>query len=180
MRMGATHEQPVYDEKLIAAGVVRRISVRLKLQSAALGTTKGETGLLMPGKILTVVEDLIFLSKIQQTAKLLSIPIENVGPATLLQRAKQQLNAGDLGAVILDLNHRSGQAVALLTAMKSDPAMRQVTVIGFLSHVQADLAKEARAAGCDVLLARSAFTEKLPELLQHYAGIQADAARQTG
>ncbi|MGH9430274.1 MAG: hypothetical protein ACRD3T_01895 [Terriglobia bacterium] len=38
---------------------------------------------MMPGRILTVVEDLIFLPKIQQTAKLLSIPIENVSPAAL-------------------------------------------------------------------------------------------------
>ncbi|MGH9453218.1 MAG: hypothetical protein ACRD2O_04520 [Terriglobia bacterium] len=122
----------------------------------------------MTARIIVVVEDLIFLSKIQQTAKLLGIAVESSNPATV----KERLTASDMGAVILDLNHGSGQAVTLLKEMKNDPATQQVTVVGFLSHVQTGLAAEARAAGCDVLLARSAFTQKLPELLQHYAGIQ--------
>ncbi|MGH9432192.1 MAG: hypothetical protein ACRD3T_11675 [Terriglobia bacterium] len=130
----------------------------------------------MPGKIIVVVEDLIFLSKIQQTAKLLGIGIETASPSGIKESVKERLNTDNVGAVILDLNHCSGQAVALLKEMKNDPATRQVTVVGFLSHVQAELAAEARAAGCDVLLARSAFTLKLPDLLQHYAGIPATPA----
>ncbi len=130
----------------------------------------------MAAKIIVVVDDLIFLSKIQQTAKLLGIAIETANPTTLRERLKNLLPSGDMGAVVLDLNHSSGQAVELLEQMKNDPATRQVTVVGFLSHVQTGLAKEARAAGCDVLLARSAFTQKLPELLQHYAGIEAAPA----
>lgn len=126
----------------------------------------------MAGKILVIVEDLIFLSKIQQTAKLLGIAIEIASPSAVKERVKERSRADAVGAVILDLNHRSGHAVGLLEEMKNDPATRQVTVVGFLSHVQTGLAAEARAAGCDVLLARSAFTQKLPELLQHYAGIQ--------
>ena len=126
----------------------------------------------MPAKLLAVVDDLIFLSKIQQTAKLLGIPVEITKPAGLIER----LSGGGITAVILDLNHGSRQAVALLQKMKNDSATRQVTVIGFLSHVQTGLAGEARAAGCDVLMARSAFTQKLPELLQHYAGIATSPA----
>ena len=126
----------------------------------------------MAARVIVVVEDLIFLSKIQQTAKLLGISIETTKPATL----REQITAGNVGAVILDLNHCSGQSVALLQQMKRDPAMQRVTVVGFLSHVQTGLAAEARAAGCDVLLARSAFAEKLPEILQHYAGIEPSPA----
>jgi hypothetical protein len=38
-------------------------------------------------------------------------------------------------------------------------------VIGFGSHVDRDLLAAARAAGCDQVLARSAFFSRLPQLL---------------
>ncbi|HLW77991.1 MAG TPA: response regulator [Terriglobia bacterium] len=115
--------------------------------------------------IVAVVEDLFFLSKIQQTAKVLGIAVEPVAAAALEHRVA----AGGVNAVILDLNDRQGAAVDLLRRLKSNPATAGATVIGFLSHVQTDLAAAARAAGCDVVLARSGFTRDLPQLLEQYA-----------
>jgi hypothetical protein len=68
--------------------------------------------------------------------------------------------------VIVDLNHRSGSALDLLRAIKADAKIGPARVIGFLSHVQTDLAAAARGAGCDIVLARSTFSERLPELLR--------------
>jgi hypothetical protein len=45
-----------------------------------------------------------------------------------------------------------------------------VQVMGFLSHVQTDLAAAAHEAGCDFVLARSAFAQQLPQLLVKLAG----------
>jgi len=112
--------------------------------------------------ILAVVDDLFFLGKIQQTAKLLGIRVDAVDP----QKLHEQIAKTPPRAVILDLNHRSGRAVEALRALKSDPATDAIPVLGFLSHVQTDLATEARAAGCDVVLARSAFSQHLPQLLK--------------
>jgi len=112
--------------------------------------------------ILAAVDDLFFLGKIQQTAKLLGVRVEAVDP----QRLREQIARTEVRAVILDLNHRSGGAVQALRGLKSDPATAAVPVLGFLSHVQADLAAAARAAGCDILLARSAFSQQLPQLLE--------------
>src|SRR5215212_5739059 len=53
----------------------------------------------------------------------------------------------------------------LLRAVKSDGALRGVRTVGFLSHVQGDLALAAREAGCDRVMARSAFVENLPGVL---------------
>jgi CheY-like chemotaxis protein len=117
-------------------------------------------------EILVVVDDLLFLSKIQQTAKLLGASVEAVDPGKLEER--MALSAAR--AVILDLNHRSGSAVEVLRALKSNQATAGTPVVAFLSHVQTELASAARAAGCDVLLARSAFTRELPQLLEKYAG----------
>jgi CheY-like chemotaxis protein len=116
--------------------------------------------------ILVVVEDLIFLSKIQQAAKLVGVTVEPTDPGKLQERVRRD----PPGAVILDLDHRSGLAVDVLRALKSEPATSRVPVVAFLSHVEADLARAARSAGCDVLLARSAFTRELPQLLTKYAG----------
>jgi hypothetical protein len=45
--------------------------------------------------------------------------------------------------------------------VKSDEATREISTVGFLSHVQKDLAVAAREAGCDRVVARSAFTKDL-------------------
>jgi len=42
-------------------------------------------------------------------------------------------------------------------------------VLGFASHVAAETIAAARGAGCDEVLARSAFTRRLPELLRKLA-----------
>jgi CheY-like chemotaxis protein len=116
----------------------------------------------MSAKILAVVDDIFFLAKIQQTAEQLGVEIETLAPDALRGR----LNQGNSGAVLLDLNHRSGKALSMLEAVKNNPATRPVPVVAFLSHVQTDLARSARAAGCDRVLARSAFSQQLPALLR--------------
>jgi CheY-like chemotaxis protein len=123
----------------------------------------------MPEVILAAVDDLIFLSKIQQTARLIGALVEPVDPRKLEQRVAP---AG-VCAVILDLNHRSGSAVEALRALKANPATAHVPVVGFVSHVQSDLIAAARDAGCDDVLARSAFTAQLAQLLRKLAGHRA-------
>ena len=49
--------------------------------------------------------------------------------------------------------------------VESDEDLREVSTVGFLSHVQKDLAVAAREAGCDRVVARSAFTRDLPKIL---------------
>jgi PleD family two-component response regulator len=116
--------------------------------------------------ILTVVEDLISLSKIRQTAQLTGVEIEVVDP----QQVHDRLSDPSVRALILDLNHRSGSAVDVIRSLKSDGATSHVRIVGFLSHVQGELAAAARDAGCDMVLARSAFSQQLPQLLRQLAG----------
>ncbi len=115
-------------------------------------------------KTIVVVEDLIFLSRIQQTAKLVNAEIETAR----LDELTASLSQAPARAIILDLNHRSGRAVEALRTLKSDPSTKNIPVIGFVSHVQADVVSAAREAGCDTVMARSAFVQKLPELLQEH------------
>jgi len=116
--------------------------------------------------ILAAVDDLFFLGKIQQTAKLLGIRVGTADPHKLWE----EIARTPVCAVILDLNYRAGAGVEVVRALKSDPATAAVPLLGFLSHVQTDLAAAARAAGCDIVLARSAFSQQLPQLLRKLAG----------
>lgn len=122
--------------------------------------------------ILIVVEDLLFLSKIEQMAHQVGVALEPVGPHAAAERAAQ----GAVSGVIVDLNHRSGLALGVVQALKINPSTRHLTVVGFLSHIQTDLAASAREAGCDLVLPRSAFSQRLPQLLVELAGKGSDAA----
>jgi len=129
----------------------------------------------MSTPILTVVDDLLFLAKIQQTAQQVGIRVEVIDPAMVEERVK---NSG-VNSIILDLNHRSASAVEVARSIKANPDTRHVQLVAFLSHVQTDLAAAARAAGCDVILPRSAFSQQLPQLLLKLGGGQHSPTAQT-
>ena len=116
----------------------------------------------MTAKILAVVDDIFFLAKIQQTARQLGVTVEPVAPEALQER----LAGNGVRAILLDLNHKSGKAIAVLQGVRDNPATHAIPVVAFLSHVQTDLAQAARAAGCGRVMARSAFSQQLPVLLQ--------------
>ena len=111
---------------------------------------------------MAAVEDLLFRSKISETANTL-------GVEALFPRSREKLveriyeSPPDL--LVLDLNSARFEPLELLKRLKSDEATRDVPVVGFLSHVQKDLAIAARESGCDRVMARSAFTRELPEIL---------------
>jgi CheY-like chemotaxis protein len=124
--------------------------------------------------ILAVVDDLLFLSKIQQTAQHVGVAVKSAQPADLPKLAIEDFPK----ALLLDLNHRSGKALEVLRTLKSDLKTKNIAIIAFVSHVQNDLIAAARDAGCDVILARSAFVSQLPSLLQRFSG--PGAAGRTG
>jgi DNA-binding NarL/FixJ family response regulator len=110
------------------------------------------------GRVVALMDDLFFQMKVAETAKHLGLELKVAanGDAllTLLESAPK--------LVIVDLNARSQpiQAIERLRAIKNN-----VHVVGFLSHVQTDLAAQARAAGCDEVMPRSSFTQNLAAIL---------------
>ena len=116
----------------------------------------------MARRVLAAVEDLLFRSKISETASQLGVEASFPRNSGKLLEAVRE-SRPDL--LVLDLNSARFEPLSLLSDVKSDEATRDVTTIGFLSHVQKDLAIAAREAGCDRVVARSAFTKNLPEIL---------------
>jgi CheY-like chemotaxis protein len=112
--------------------------------------------------VLCVVDDLLFSVKISTAAKSLGVDIyferaaENVIP-----RIREK--TPDL--VIFDLNSAKLRPMQAVAEMKADPALKGIRTLGYVSHVQTDTINAARAAGIDQVLARSAFAERLAEIL---------------
>jgi DNA-binding NarL/FixJ family response regulator len=104
------------------------------------------------------MDDLFFQMKLAETAKQLGVEVK----VATNGEAFMGLMAGEPKLVIVDLNSRSQplQAIEKLRQTRKD-----VRVVGFLSHVQTELAAQAQAAGCDEVLPRSSFTQNLAAIL---------------
>jgi PleD family two-component response regulator len=113
-------------------------------------------------RVMAAVEDLLFRSKISETADQLGVEASFPRSPKKLEDALRE-GAPDL--LILDLNSSRFEPLKLLRSVKSEETTRDVKTVGFLSHVQKDLAVAAKEAGCDRVMARSAFTKDLPKVL---------------
>lgn len=123
-------------------------------------------GKLANKKVLAVLEDLLFTVKINDVAKRLGLQVEFVKSETdAVEKAKQQPLLA-----ILDLNSRTVNAVDLIRKLKGDAETKSVPLIGYVSHVQGDLKQAAQEAGCNLVMARSAFSQNLPTLLRRHSG----------
>ena len=112
--------------------------------------------------ILAIVDDLMFSSKIKTAASQLGVAVafarsSGAALATMRERAPT--------LVILDLNNPRTDPLGTVAAMKRDPATASIRTVGYASHVQTEVIDAARQAGVDEVMARSAFTAKLAEIL---------------
>lgn len=120
----------------------------------------------MQKKIVAVVEDLFFTVKINESAKRAGMPIVFVKTEKdALEKAKEKP-----ALIILDLNCGSIDPLKLIGDLKTSEESRPINLIGYLSHVQGELKQRAQEAGCDMVLARSAFSQNLPQILKRYSG----------
>ena len=126
-------------------------------------------------RVMAAVEDLLFRSKIGETAAQLGVEASFPRSPKKLEDA---LRASPPDLLILDLNSSRFEPLGLLQCVKSEEATKNVATLGFLSHVQKDLAVAAKEAGCDRVMARSAFTRDLPKVLAE--GEAADTVDEAG
>ncbi len=111
--------------------------------------------------MIAVVTDLIFSTKITGTAKALGKPF---AVARNLDRLRALLDESpELPLVIVDLNSSGLDTVEAVRVAKAHA--KNPHVVAFLSHVEVELAQQARAAGADRVMARSGFVDALPGML---------------
>jgi PleD family two-component response regulator len=118
-----------------------------------------------PKTIVAILSDLMFTVKIQEAAKRVGlIPVFAKTSEDAMEKAKEKPVA-----IILDLNANSVEPLEMIEKLKSDDATSKISLLGYVSHVQGDLKMAAQQKGCDVVMARSAFSQNLPTIMKRYA-----------
>ena len=109
--------------------------------------------------IWVIGEDLIFRTKIETAAGALGLSVHTTADAV----PPPALTHEAWAVVLVDLNRSTGDPIAVVEAARRQaPSAR---IIGYGSHVQAELMTAALHAGCTLVLPRSAFVQRLPDLL---------------
>jgi CheY-like chemotaxis protein len=116
-------------------------------------------------KIVAVLSDLMFTVKIQEAAKRAGLDAVFVrSQEDALEQAK-----GNPAVIIIDLNATSLDPLETIERLKQNSETSKINLLGYVSHVQADLKQAAQQKGCDMVIARSAFSQNLPTILRRYA-----------
>jgi CheY-like chemotaxis protein len=116
-------------------------------------------------RILAVLDDLFFTVKINESAKRAGLPVEFIkSERDVLEKAKTHP-----ALIIIDLNYAGIDSLKLVQELKAAEDTKAVRLLGYLSHVQGELKLKAQEAGCNMVLARSAFSQNLPQILKRHA-----------
>src|SRR5712692_8581403 len=96
-------------------------------------------------RILAVVSDLFFSVKINDAAKRAGMTVEFVKDETqVLEKAHAKPSL-----IIFDLNFDSVNPLDLITKLKATDELKNISLLGYLSHVQGELKQKAHETGCD-------------------------------
>jgi PleD family two-component response regulator len=118
-------------------------------------------------RVLAVVNDLFFSVKLTEAAKRAGMALEFVKESRpVLEKASQKPTL-----IILDLNFQEVDPIGLISTLKGNSETKGISLIGYLSHVQAELKQKAQEAGCDMVLARSAFSQNMPQIFKRHSGL---------
>ena len=117
-------------------------------------------------RLLALVEDLLFTVKISDAAKRAGMLAEFVkDEKDLMEKARAKP-----ALIILDLNFGGVQPLRLIGKIKETPDLKQTSLLAYVSHVDGELKQKAHELGCDMVMARSAFSQNLPLILKRHAG----------
>jgi DNA-binding NarL/FixJ family response regulator len=112
--------------------------------------------------IVCAIDDLIFSVKISTAAK-------SLGAEVYFERAAdkvvQTVRDKRPSLVIFDLNSARLKPIDAIAAIKNDAELKNIRTLGYVSHVDTGTIDAARQAGVDQVLARSAFTGQLGDIL---------------
>ena len=111
------------------------------------------------GRVVALMDDLFFQMKVAETAKHLGLEFKVAGNSDVLATILEPPTK----LVIVDLNAKS-DPVATIARLRA--TQKELPVVAFLSHVQTELAAQAKAAGSNEVLPRSVFTQNLARILQ--------------
>src|SRR5258708_39008152 len=112
--------------------------------------------------ILAVLDDLMFSSKIKPAANQLGVDLRF---SRSVDGAIDTMRKNPTTLVILDLNNERIGPLAIVAAMKTEPALASIPTVGYPSHVPVDVINAAPQAAVGERLARRGSVQHPPEVL---------------
>lgn len=109
-------------------------------------------------KILILLDNLFFAAKINSAAVLANV--QPVYAKTSAQALVLAL-AENPELIIVDLDEAKCAPLEFLTQLKRDSKLQTIPTLGYVSHVNIEVQQQAREAGCDRVMVRSAFDRNL-------------------
>ncbi len=112
--------------------------------------------------VIAAVDDMFFAAKIKETAKALGIVVSfpRTIPALLSLAIDEPPQL-----FIADLHNARLNPMELATRLKDDKSLSSVPLLGFFSHVNVELQRQAVEAGYDEVVPRSLFARDLASIL---------------
>jgi hypothetical protein len=110
---------------------------------------------------LAYMDDLMFLSKIMEATRALSVPLRSLKTADKLIAACRESES----IVFVDLDDQRRDAIAMARAIRSAEPRVAATIYAFVSHVNEDRIAAAGHDLFDRVFSRGQFVRVLPELL---------------
>ncbi|MFI5372480.1 MAG: hypothetical protein ACHQ52_13050 [Candidatus Eisenbacteria bacterium] len=111
-------------------------------------------------RVMAAIPDLLLATRVAETARVAGIELVVVPLAELAERARE--HPPDL--VVVDLA-AAGDPAGTIAALRAEPGLATLPVVGFYPHVHDALRRAAMAAGATHVVPRSAFSTKLAEVL---------------
>jgi DNA-binding NarL/FixJ family response regulator len=115
-------------------------------------------------RVLALVADLLFGSRVQGALGAAGHEVELVGDATRLRRRLADAHA-PCAVLVVDLTDAQLDGAGLLEELVGEGALVGVRTLGFYSHVDVRARERAERAGFDLLVPRSRMAREGPELV---------------
>ena len=116
----------------------------------------------MTQTVISVVDDMFFASKIRAVAEAASVEISFPRSQEAVVSKAHEIKPG---LIVVDLHNQRIDPLALARELKSDQELCEIRLLGFFSHVQTELQRNALRAGFDRVIPRSVFARDLPQIL---------------
>ncbi len=115
--------------------------------------------------ICVVADDMFFSSKIENTAKNLDI-------ATVKTKSREELQdkieGKTIDLMIIDLASRKIDVERVFAELRNSEKHGKVFCIGYLPHVERELADKFREKGVDLVIPRSKFSREMGAIMKEH------------
>ncbi|MYB27478.1 MAG: response regulator [Candidatus Dadabacteria bacterium] len=115
--------------------------------------------------ICVVADDMFFSSKIENAAKHLGIVMIKVKNH---EEFRDKVEERTVDLVIIDLASKKTDAEDVFTSLKRSPENEKTFCIGYLPHVERELANKFRGKGVDLVIPRSKFSREMSKIIEEH------------